>query len=401
MSAELPVRHRGASSISSIGATSTRASSRCTGASTTAPPWPKPKSNTRTTPAPPLGAVRPSTRSRRHPSGARRPRVYGLIWTTTPWTMPANMAIAFHPEVEYVAVAATTRPADVYIVAAELAEVTAQKCGWHLPGARRRPRRAARTRRLPPSLPRRESSASSPITSPSTGHRRRPHRSRPRPGGLRHRPQYGIETTAPWTPPAASITPAPAACPKSSTARPSGKPTPSSSKSSSSRGALLGTETLEHSYPHCWRCHKPGHLPRHRAVVHRHGAQRSATANLRSGARRHPQRPLDPAWGEERISNMIATRPDWCISRQRVWGVPIIVFYCESCSEPLTDRAINRAIVSLFARRPPTPGTAHPPRRSCPPGHRLRSLRRRRLPQRNRHPRRLVRFRLQPPGRAQ
>ena len=43
----------------------------------------------------------------------------------------------------------------------------------------------------------------------------------------------------------------------------------------------------------------------------------------------------DPAWGEERLSNMIATRPDWCISRQRVWGVPIAVFLCESCGKPL------------------------------------------------------------------
>ncbi len=56
-----------------------------------------------------------------------------------------------------------------------------------------------------------------------------------------------------------------------------------------------------------------------------------------------------PEWGEERISNMIATRPDWCISRQRVWGVPIIVFYCENCQEPLTDRKVLDRVVALFA----------------------------------------------------
>jgi isoleucyl-tRNA synthetase len=58
----------------------------------------------------------------------------------------------------------------------------------------------------------------------------------------------------------------------------------------------------------------------------------------------------DPAWGEERISNMIATRPDWCISRQRIWGVPIAVFLCERCHEALNDEAINASIVKLFAK---------------------------------------------------
>ena len=55
-----------------------------------------------------------------------------------------------------------------------------------------------------------------------------------------------------------------------------------------------------------------------------------------------------PAWGEERIYNMIADRPDWCISRQRVWGVPIVVFYCDGCREPLTDRKILDSVVELF-----------------------------------------------------
>jgi isoleucyl-tRNA synthetase len=55
-----------------------------------------------------------------------------------------------------------------------------------------------------------------------------------------------------------------------------------------------------------------------------------------------------PAWGDERMSNMIATRPDWCISRQRVWGVPIIAFYCENCQEPMTDRTVLERVVELF-----------------------------------------------------
>ena len=56
----------------------------------------------------------------------------------------------------------------------------------------------------------------------------------------------------------------------------------------------------------------------------------------------------DPAWGKERITNMIATRPDWCISRQRIWGVPIAVFMCEACEKPIMDAALNAKIVRLF-----------------------------------------------------
>ena len=58
----------------------------------------------------------------------------------------------------------------------------------------------------------------------------------------------------------------------------------------------------------------------------------------------------DPAWGKERITNMMATRPDWCISRQRIWGVPIAVFMCEGCHQPIMDAALNRKIVDLFER---------------------------------------------------
>jgi len=111
-----------------------------------------------------------------------------------------------------------------------------------------------------------------------------------------------------------------------------------------SAGALLALEKLSHSYPHCWRCHKP--------VIFRATEQWFIGMDRNDFRRRaldavHQTRWM-PAWGEERISNMIATRPDWCISRQRVWGVPIIVFYCDKCREPLTDRKILDGIVELF-----------------------------------------------------
>ena len=110
------------------------------------------------------------------------------------------------------------------------------------------------------------------------------------------------------------------------------------------RSALLATKKVEHSYPHCWRCHKP--------TIFR------ATEQWFIGMDRNDlrQRALEairkvkwfPAWGEDRIYNMIADRPDWCISRQRIWGVPIIVFYCDGCREPVTDRKILDNVVEAF-----------------------------------------------------
>jgi isoleucyl-tRNA synthetase len=125
------------------------------------------------------------------------------------------------------------------------------------------------------------------------------------------------------------------------------------------RGVLMHSEKMEHSYPHCWRCHNP--------VIFRATEQwfigmdtpmKGTSMRETSTGETMRSRTLneiakvkwDPAWGEERISNMIATRPDWCISRQRVWGVPIAVFLCGDCGKPVNDPHINRRVVQFVSQ---------------------------------------------------
>ena len=121
------------------------------------------------------------------------------------------------------------------------------------------------------------------------------------------------------------------------------------------RGALMGRSEIHHSYPHCWRCHKPMIF---RATEQwfigmetpMEGPDGTATTFRQRAMDEIKQVKWDPAWGEERISNMIATRPDWCISRQRIWGVPIAVFLCQKCHKPLNDPAIHRSIVESVCK---------------------------------------------------
>ena len=163
-------------------------------------------------------------------------------------------------------------------------------------------------------------------------------------------------------------------------------------------GALLRLEKIDALLSALLALPQADDFPRHRAVVHRHGAQRSP----RSTRWRPSQRcRWMPEWGEERISNMIATRPDWCISRQRVWGVPIIVFYCDRCREPLTDRKILDGVVRLFASIRADIWYRAQRRRTAACRDRVRQVRRTRVQQRERHSGRVVRFRLEPPGGAQ
>ncbi len=111
-------------------------------------------------------------------------------------------------------------------------------------------------------------------------------------------------------------------------------------------GALLKLSKVSHSYPHCWRCKKP--------VIFRATEQwfiSMAANDLRSKALQHINDvQWVPRWGRERIYGMIEKRPDWCISRQRSWGVPITIFYCASCREALTDGKLMHHVADLFER---------------------------------------------------
>lgn len=274
-----------------------------------------------------------------------------IIWTTTPWTLPASMAVAFHPDEEYVAIRSAT-DGEVYIVAAKLAGATAEKAGVSgeiiakFPGAK-----LEYATFQHPFLDRQILGVLAEYVTMDQGtgavHTAPAHGADDFYTGVK----YGIDQT----------------CNVDSAGRlRNGLPeyegqtvfqaNPSVVELLKSRGVLLGLEKIEHSYPHCWRCHNPVIFrATEQWFIGMESEMRSEDGEpdgtLRSRALDEIRKvKWDPAWGEERISNMIATRPDWCISRQRIWGVPIAVFFCEKCNEALKSHDVNQAVVELFRR---------------------------------------------------
>ncbi len=111
-------------------------------------------------------------------------------------------------------------------------------------------------------------------------------------------------------------------------------------------GKLVASKPMSHSYPHCWRCKKP--------IIFRSTEQWFISME-KNGLRQKALEEINnvkwiPSWGRERIYGMIENRPDWCVSRQRVWGVPITVFYCEKCGHLVMDREIMDRVADEFTR---------------------------------------------------
>jgi isoleucyl-tRNA synthetase len=273
--------------------------------------------------------------------------VYGLIWTTTPWTIPANMAICYHPTYEYSAVEVN---GDVYIVASDLVRVTAEKCGWtgetviaRFPGEKvehavfKHPFIERDSLGILADHVTLEQGTGAVHTAPGHGNE-----------DYVVGQRYKIATYCPVDAAGRYFRAEGASgeLPEELIGKNVWEANPMVIEILKQHGALLGQEKVDHSYPHCWRCHKPTIF---RATeqwfigMENNDLRKRALAAIK-GIK------WMPSWGEERISNMIAGRPDWCISRQRVWGVPIVVFYCEKCREPLTDRHVLDGVVKLFAQ---------------------------------------------------
>lgn len=117
------------------------------------------------------------------------------------------------------------------------------------------------------------------------------------------------------------------------------------------RGALLHVENYEHRYPHCWRCKNPVIF---RATPQWFISMDAAIEGDNDGLRAKALSEIEnvkwhPSWGEGRMANMFKGRPDWCVSRQRAWGVPIPVFYCQACDEAVADPKIIDHVADIFA----------------------------------------------------
>ena len=126
---------------------------------------------------------------------------------------------------------------------------------------------------------------------------------------------------------------------------------------------LFGKENIRHQYAHCWRCKNP--------IIYRATEQWFASVDgFREEALNAIANDVQwiPSWGEARIHNMVADRHDWCISRQRVWGVPIPIFYCEDCNEHLVNDDTINAVADLFAKEGSDAWWAHSAEEILPQG---------------------------------
>jgi isoleucyl-tRNA synthetase len=262
-----------------------------------------------------------------------------VIWTTTPWTLPANLAIALHPDFTYAAVKVSDK--DVYILARDMVESCMKTFGVSdYTILAELPARKLENLRCRHPFYERDSlvilgnhvtlDAGTGCVHTAPGHGREDYEV-----GM----QYGLETYSPVND---------NGCFTTDVNFFSGqfvfKANAPIIEKLKETGHLVAQETLKHSYPHCWRCKKP--------VIFRATPQWFISMD-KTGLRQQALQEIDrvqwiPSWGRDRIYGMIENRPDWCVSRQRAWGVPIAVFCCEKCDQILISPEIMDHVFQLF-----------------------------------------------------
>jgi len=261
-----------------------------------------------------------------------------VIWTTTPWTLPANLAICLNPNFVYALVSAGT---EKYLIARELVGRFAKEVGLENYQIEKefegRSLEGVKTQH--PFM-----NWQSPVIlgdhvtlEQGTGcvHTAPGHGADDYLVGLK----YHLPAFAPVTPQGRFSEEA---------GKYAGlKLTEGNTiiiKDLTESGHLMAAGKIEHQYPHCWRCKQP--------VIFRATEQWFASVE---GFRKEALEWIKkvnwiPEWGEERINNMVESRNDWCISRQRTWGVPIPILYCESCNQELITPETIKQIAGIFAK---------------------------------------------------
>jgi len=259
-----------------------------------------------------------------------------VIWTTTPWTLPANLAVALNPRFDYAAVQVGE---EILILAVDLAEPVLHTLG--LRGVEKALIPASRLEGLVcqhPWIDRRSQviladyvtlEAGTGLVHIAPGHGQEDFES-----GRR----YGLETYSPVDDDGRFLPEVEEFAGQQVWAANAGI-----IDLLQKRGALLGSEKISHSYPHCWRCKQP--------VIFR-ATEQWFISMEHNDLRTKALKAIDqvawmPRWGRERIHGMIENRPDWCISRQRAWGVPIIAFHCQACGRILLNQQVIDNIIEL------------------------------------------------------
>jgi len=263
-----------------------------------------------------------------------------LIWTTTPWTLPANLALAFNPEFDYFII---KWEEEFYIVAEGRISALCAELDRDLPErvAKISPQELEGKKAYHPFYERESLIILADFVTLDTGtgivHIAPGHGEEDYLIGLK----YDLEIYVPVDQEGKFYSDIPFI---------GGLNIYKANKVIldllKEKGNLLHQDEIEHSYPHCWRCKKP--------VIFRAEDQWFISMDAK-GLREKALESLDkvtfiPSWGKNRLHSMLEKRPDWCISRQRVWGVPITVFKCANCGEILKDFKYYKKVINLFEK---------------------------------------------------